>query len=97
MGKLIQGDPWVWVVVQDPGGEEQFLGQHNEEKDIIFLPTFLEKADAQGCLKHLALVEAKRYEVQAIQYNELARHSADNGFMVFILNGSGDILEKIMP
>jgi hypothetical protein len=23
-------DQWVWVVVQDPGEKEQFLGQHNE-------------------------------------------------------------------
>ena len=22
-------DQWVWVVVQDPGEKEQFLGQHN--------------------------------------------------------------------
>ena len=24
MSKLIQGNPWVWIVVQDPGGNEQF-------------------------------------------------------------------------
>ena len=28
-------DQWVWVVVQDPGEKEQFLGQHNEQEDII--------------------------------------------------------------
>lgn len=32
MSELIQGNPWVWVVVQDPGGNEQFLGQYDEEK-----------------------------------------------------------------
>jgi len=97
MGKLMQGGRWVWVVVQDPGGDERFLGQHDEEKDISFLPTFLEKEDAQECLKHLIRVETKQYEVQAIQYNELARHSSKNGFVIFIMNRSGEILEKISP
>ena len=53
MNKLIQGNPWVWVVVLDPGGNEQFLGQHYKEEDVSFIPTFLEKEEALKCLDHL--------------------------------------------
>ncbi len=97
MSKLIQGNPWVWVVVLDPGGNEQFLGQHDKEKDVSFILTFLEKEEALECLKHMTLEEGQKYEIQAIQYEELARNSVENGFMLFILNGSGEILEKIKP
>jgi len=97
MSKLVQGNPWVWVVVQDPGGNEQFLGQHEQEKEVSFIPTFLEKEEAQQCLKHLTREEGHKYEIQAIQYEELARSSSEHGFALFILNGAGEVLEKIEP
>ena len=97
MSKLIQGNPWVWIVVLDPGGNEQFLGQQYKEGDISFIPTFLEKEEALECLDQLTRDEEKKYEVQAIQYEELARDAVEHGFMLFILNGAGKVLEKIKP
>ena len=97
MSKLIQENPWVWVVILDPGENEQFLGQHDKEKDISFIPTFLEKDEALESLNHLAREDGHKCEVQAIQYEALARSAVENGFMLFILNGAGDILEKIKP
>jgi len=97
MSTLIQGNPWVWVVILDPGKNEQFLGQHYKEEDISFIPTFLKKEEALECLDHLTRDEEKKYEVQAILYEELARDAAEHGFMLFILNGAGKVLEKITP
>ena len=95
MSKMVQGNPWVWVVVMDPGENEQFLGQYNQEKEISYIPTFLEKEEALQSLENLAREQGHEYEVQAIQYEDLASNAAENGFMVFILNGKGEILEKI--
>ena len=95
MGKLIEKDQWVWVVVQDPGGNEQFLGQHDQEKNESFIPTFLEKEEAQQGLTLMTHEKGHKYEVQAILFEDLSRRAADNGFMVFILNGSGEVLAKI--
>jgi len=97
MGDLNQENPWVWVVVLDPGEEEQLLGQHDQEKNVLFIPTFYEKEEALQCLSHLKRKQRHTYEVQAIQYKELARDAAENGFMLFILNGAGNIVEKIKP
>ncbi|MFC1533148.1 hypothetical protein ACFL7M_07280 [Thermodesulfobacteriota bacterium] len=91
----IKQDTWVWVVVQDPDGEEKILGQHDDEKDISFIPAFLDKEEAQKCLGHLAKENGKKHEVQTIQYGFLVRHSTENGFIIFILNGEGDVLEKV--
>jgi hypothetical protein len=93
----IHENQWVWVVIQNPGGNEQFLGQYDKENDIAFIPTFLEKEDALKCLIHLSLDKKNHYEVQAILYEDLARDSAKNGFMIFIVNGSGEVLNKIDP
>lgn len=97
MGTVIQGNPWVWVVVLDPGKSEQFLGQHDQDEDISFIPVFLDKEGALQALNRLALEQGHQYEVQAILYEELARSSAEHGFMLFILNAKGEILEKMKP
>jgi len=97
MSKLIQGNPWVWVVVLDPGENEQFLGQYDQEKEVSYIPTFLEKEEALQSLEHLAREQEHKYEIQAIQYEELARNAAENGFALFILNRKGEILETIKP
>jgi hypothetical protein len=95
--ELLKANPWVWVVVQDPGGNEQFLGRHDQKDDILFIPTFFDKEQAFQCLERLDRDEGQKYEIQAIKYEDLATHSAKKGFMLFILNGAGKVLEKIKP
>jgi hypothetical protein len=90
-------DQWVWVVVQDPGGKEQFLGQHDKLENISYIPVFHSKEEAQQCFMNMDRQKNCKYEVQAILFEELAKDAAANGFMVFLLNDQGDILEKIKP
>ena len=97
MSRKIKDDQWVWVVVQDPEGNEQFLGQRDEAKDISFIPTFFEKEAALQCMNHLALERGHKYEVQAILYEDLLPKAVEAGFRLFVLNESGEVLEKIDP
>ena len=97
MSKTIKDNQWVWVVVQDPEENEQFLGQRDETKNISFIPMFLEKDAALQCMNHLALERGHKYEVQAILYEELVPKAAEQGFYLLVLNESGEILEEIKP
>lgn len=90
-------DEWVWVVVQDPAGDEQFLGQQDEQENISFIPAFHSKEVAQQSFLNLARQKGHKYEVQAILYEELVKDAAANGFMIFLLDENGEILEKIKP
>ena len=90
-------NPWVWVAVQDPGGNEQILGQQDPESDVDFIPVFLEKEEAQQAFPHLSRKAGRAYEIQAIRFNDLARQARKNGFALFMVNGAGHILEKIHP
>ena len=36
-----------------------------------------------------------KYEVQAILYEDLSQRAGEYGFMLFLLNGAGEVLEKI--
>lgn len=97
MKKKLTSDTWVWVVVQNPGADEQFLGQHDQDQDVSFIPAFFEKEEAQQCLIHMATRKGDKYEVQAILFGELAKDAAKSNFMIFMLKGDGKILEKIEP
>ena len=97
MKKELKPDTWVWVVIQNPGPDEHFLGQHYEDENVSFIPTFFEKEDAQQCLVHMTTQKGHKYEIQAIFFKELADSAGKNGFMIFLLNADGEILEKIQP
>ena len=97
MKKEIKPDTWVWVVVQNPGPNEQFLGQHYQDQNESFIPAFFEKEDAQQCLIHMATNKEDKYEVQALFFKELAEDAGKHDFMVYMLNADGEILEKIKP
>jgi hypothetical protein len=90
----LKEDTWIWVIVQDPGGNEVFLGQHDEVNDESFIPAFLDKQDALEGLEKLARDREKDYEVQAIRYDLLAGYAEENGFAIFMLNSRGEILNN---
>ena len=97
MKKELKADTWVWVVVQNPGTDEQFLGQYYEDQNVSFIPAFFEKEEAQQCLIHMTTNKKDKYEVQAVFFKELAEDAGKHDFMIFMLNANGEILEKIAP
>ena len=94
MNDITTDDQWVYVIIQNPGNNESFLGQEDTEKKISFIPAFINNEDATSCLKHLKKDESQKYEIQAILYEDLQKNASQNNFMVFILNASGEIIKK---
>jgi hypothetical protein len=97
MSGLIKDDQWVYIVVHGPEGNEQLLGQQDEEFHVSFVPVFLKKEAALMNLNLLAREKGRNYDVQAILYEDLVARIGGQGFMIFILDGSGKVLEKIDP
>ncbi len=97
MNRFAEENPWVWVLIQDPERNEQFLGQHDEELNVSFIPFFLKKEEALSGLHVLSHEKDLKYEAQAIRYRTLAENAAQNGFQLFMLDGQGLILEKLVP
>lgn len=93
----INDNEWLWVVVFGQDGNEQMLGQHDEDGDILFIPCFLSKEEAINGLGLLSKNPLQTYSVQAILFEDLKSYSKNNGFMVFILKESGEILDKVSP
>ncbi|HHE74800.1 MAG TPA: hypothetical protein ENL37_06910 [Desulfobacteraceae bacterium] len=94
MAKTINNDDWLWVVVQDPGGKEQFLGQQEKESNISFIPMFKQKEDALMCMSLMTRDKKIKYEPQAVIYSELKEQTANSGFLLYLLDSEGRVIEK---
>jgi hypothetical protein len=93
----ISATTWVFVLVQNPGGEEQIVGQRDIKSDIPFIPLFLDKDSAMQGVVHMVKEQGKKYEVQAILYEDLAGHAAQAGFILMVLDGRGQVIDKLVP
>jgi hypothetical protein len=91
----IEATTWLYVAIQKTGPNEQIVGQTDTEHDISYIPAFRDKEVAQQALFQLQLEKTKKIEVQAIIYEDLARHAAENGFLVFVLDEDGKVLERL--
>ena len=97
MSQLTEKNPWIWVMIQGEGGNEHYVGQHDADTDISFVPGFRSKEEALKSYHLIKKDTGQKYEVQAIRLKELSKDCANNGFMIFILDGDGKILEKMTP
>jgi Protein of unknown function (DUF3110) len=88
---------WVYVVVCDPGKNEQFFGLYNKEKDIDFIPAFPSKDAANDCFLTLPKEKGRKYEIQAIHIEELHRDAEKNGFVVAMVDNDGNIIKGNSP
>lgn len=85
---------WVYVFVCDPGGKESFLGLHNAEKDVPFIPAFRSKEEANDCFLNLPREKGKKYELQAIHIEELTEEASKNNFIVAIVDQDGKVVSE---
>lgn len=97
MAITIDPHAWVYVAVQNPGNQETIVGQQDEENDIHFIPLFKDRDAAMQGILHLAKNRGQPLEIQAIIYEDLVTYAAEGGFLLFLLDGSGQIMSKIAP
>jgi hypothetical protein len=97
MSKIIEGNPWIWVIVQGDIGKEQYLGQYDPKDNVSFIPGFLTKDEALKGFHLFAHEKEKKPEVQAVRFKELSKDARTNGFAIFILDDEGNLKEKIEP
>lgn len=97
MANQPEKESWVYVAVENPGGNESFVGLADEQSGIAYIPAFLTKDDAQACFINMPRQAGKKYEIQAVIFEDLARDASANGFLIFMTDRDGKILNKIDP
>ncbi|WP_319521601.1 hypothetical protein [uncultured Desulfosarcina sp.] len=91
----IQADTWLYVAIQKIGNNDQIVGQTDTESNVTFIPAFLSKDAAQQAMFHLHLEKKGKYELQAIIYEDLAGYAMEGGFLIFVLDEEGNVLERL--
>ena len=97
MSLSLAENPMVWVFDQIVGNVEQFVGQHSADLDIMFIPFFEDKEEAQQGMSLIRRAKGSRYEVQAVHFQDLAGDAAQHGFLLFQTDADGHVLDKIDP
>jgi len=97
MSGRMDANTWVYTVIINPGSGEQLLGQHDADADISYIPIFKEKEEAAQGLIQLEVEKGTRCEVQAVLYEDVERAAGENGFLVYLLDASGNILDTFAP
>lgn len=97
MPEKIDANTWVYTVITNPGSDEQVLGQHDTAADIAYIPIFTEKDDATQGLLNLEVARGTRCEVQAFLFSDIAQAADQNGFLIYLLDAAGNVLNKIAP
>lgn len=93
----IDAATWVYVVVQNPGRNEQILGQHDDRAGIAYIPAFMDKSAATMGIGRLAKAKGGKYEIQAIIFEDLTAHARQGGFFIFVLDEDGKVLTRVTP
>jgi hypothetical protein len=93
----IDAKKWVYVIVQNPNSNDQIVGQLDAENEISFIPMFLDKESATQGILHMAKEKGKKYEIQAIIFEDLERYAAESQFLLFVLNDEGEVIDKRAP
>lgn len=87
--KKASSEGWVYVVVCDQQEGGHFLGLHNEQKGIDFIPAFESKEAADSCFLSLPREQGVKYEIQAIHIDALYQDAEKNGFAVALFDSDG--------
>jgi len=97
MENPVNTEGWTWVVIISPGEDEQILGQEDAETKEAYIPFFSDKDQANRCYHLLAKEARKKYEVTAMLFDELADHARASGFVLYRLDGDGNVEERVEP
>ena len=97
MAPDIKPTSWVYVVVQNPGGDEQIVGQKDSDNDIAFIPLFLDRDSAMEGMLNMPREKGKKLEIQAIIYEDLESYAAEAGFILFVLDAEGRVIDRRSP
>lgn len=97
MPQSIPESGWLWIIIQNPGKNEQIVGQEYEAEKLAFIPAFKDKEKASMGLLRMAVDPSIPCEPQAIHLDDLKREAFGNGFIIMVLEGGGEVIERILP
>lgn len=92
----ISKQTWVYALINKGDGDEKLTG-FQDKNGGIFIPVLKTNDEAEIFLGYIPSEPGRRYEVQAIIFEDVLNHARENGSLVYLVNGKGEILEEGIP
>ncbi|MBU1194237.1 MAG: DUF4907 domain-containing protein [Proteobacteria bacterium] len=96
MDTISINDTWFYVIIQNPGIDEEFLGFNDETTHKKFIPAFKTKEDAKKCFALMPRdLFKEKYEAQAVIGEDILLAAEEQGHKVYLLDEKGRILQHL--
>ena len=95
MSNNIAPEKWIYVLVEVIAEVEQIVGRHDTERNIRFIPIFMDRDTAQIGAVRLAI--ENKFEIQAMLLDDLLQYASANQSLIFVMDQQGAILTKMTP
>jgi hypothetical protein len=87
---------WVYAVFSYSGEEDKITG-FQDKNGGTFIPVLKTNKEAEVFVGYIPREPGRRYEVQAIIFEDVLNYARENGGQVYLVSEKGEILEKEAP
>jgi hypothetical protein len=92
----ISKQTWVYAVFNKDGEDEKLTG-FQDKNGNMFIPILKTNKEAEIFLSYIPWESDRRYDVQAIIFEDVLNYARESGSLVYLVNGKGEILEEGIP
>ncbi len=85
---------WLHVIVCSRDEQEYYMGLHDSNSDVDFVPVFQSREDADICLQSFSRKPGIGYQVMAVLTAEIIKNCSDRNYLVALVDQRGTILRQ---
>lgn len=85
---------WLHVIVCRKDEQEFYMGMHDKNDNVDFVPVFESRDDAESCLESFGKQPGIRYQVMAILSSELIENCTDRNYLIALVDKHGAIIRQ---
>lgn len=94
MEKVPNQSDWIHTIICSRDEMQYYMGMHDSESNVDFIPVFKQREDAETCLQSLDQKPGIDYQVMAVLHTELAKNCSDKNYSVALVDHSGKIIRQ---
>lgn len=94
MQQHAQQSDWLHVIICSKDEQQYYMGMHDKDSDIDFVPVFASREDADQCLLSLGQKNGIRYQVEAVFTTEILKNCSDRSYLVALVDKDGKIIKQ---
>jgi len=94
MSKESNQPDWLHVIVCSRDEQEYYMGLHDNNSGVDFVPVFESREDADSCLQSFGKNPGIGYHVTAVLTAEIVKQCSDRNYLIALVDQNGAIIRQ---